>query len=242
LSERKNAGCPRVLGIDEHFFSRKDGYATTFVDLERGRVYDVVLGRSEASLEGYLNRLKGKELVEVVCMDLSNTYRAIVKKHFPKAKILADRFHVIRLVNHHFLSCWKQIDPVGSKNRGLLSLMRRHEHNLKSPEQKERLQGYLRENPALKAIYEFKQRLCRILLHKHCTVRKCRQLAREFLKAVDELIHSKLGPLVVLGETLRSWQEEIATMWRFTKNNGITEGLLGQDGINLAPGIRVQKL
>ena len=27
-----------------------------------------------------------------------------------------------------------------------------------------------------------------------------------------------------LGETLDSWKEEIACMWRFTRNNGITEG------------------
>ena len=27
-----------------------------------------------------------------------------------------------------------------------------------------------------------------------------------------------------LGQTLESWKEEIATMWRFTRNNGITEG------------------
>jgi len=224
LSEMKNAPCPKVLGIDEHFFSRKDGYATTLCDLGKNKVYDVVLGRSEASLEGYLNRLKGKESVEVVCMDLSSTYRSIAKKHFPKAKIVADRFHVIRLVNHHFLSCWKQIDPTHSKNRGLLSLMRRHEHNLKSPEQRERLQAYLKGNPALKVIYDFKQELCQILLHKHCKAYKCRRLAKRFLKAVDDLINSKLEPLVTLGETLRSWQEEIARMWRFTKNNGITEG------------------
>ena len=30
--------------------------------------------------------------------------------------------------------------------------------------------------------------------------------------------------LVQLGETLHSWSTEIATMWRFTRNNGITEG------------------
>lgn len=27
-----------------------------------------------------------------------------------------------------------------------------------------------------------------------------------------------------LGKTLYEWREEIARMWRFTKNNGITEG------------------
>jgi transposase len=48
------------MGIDEHFFSRKKGYATTIADLKTHRVFDVVLGRSESSLEGYLKRLKGK--------------------------------------------------------------------------------------------------------------------------------------------------------------------------------------
>jgi len=64
-------------------------------------------------------------------MDLASVYRALVRKYFPRARIVADRFHVIRLVNHHFLACWRQIDPSGAKHRGLLSLMRRHRHNLK---------------------------------------------------------------------------------------------------------------
>jgi transposase len=45
--------CPKVLGIDEHFFTRKKGYATTFCDLKKHRIFDVTLGRSEASLEPY---------------------------------------------------------------------------------------------------------------------------------------------------------------------------------------------
>jgi len=28
--------------------------------------------------------------------------------------IVADRFHVIRLLNHHFPACGREIDPVGS--------------------------------------------------------------------------------------------------------------------------------
>lgn len=50
-AEFEGAPCPRVLGIDEHFFSRKDGYATSLCNLQRHTVYDVVLGRSEAALE-----------------------------------------------------------------------------------------------------------------------------------------------------------------------------------------------
>jgi transposase len=119
--ERTSRQCPQILGIDEHFFTRRHGYATTFCDLKNHKVHDVVLGRSEASLESYLGRLEGKGLVRVVCMDLAASYRALVKKHFPQARIVADRFHVIRTVNHHFLACWKEIDPTGAKNRGLVS-------------------------------------------------------------------------------------------------------------------------
>ncbi len=215
--------CPPVLGIDEHFFTRRAGYATTFCDLKNHKVYDVVLGRSELALEGYLGALEGRERVRVVCMDLSSTYRALVRKHFPNAQIVADRFHVIRLINHHFLACWREIDPVGSRNRGLLSLMRRHRHNLK-PEQLTRLMNYLATHPALELIYRFKQRLCYLLLKKHRTRKQCRPLAARFLKAVHQLRQAGLPQLVALGDTLHTWSSEIACMWRFSRNNGITEG------------------
>jgi len=223
LAERSNAPCPRVLGIDEHFFSRKDGYATTFCDLRRHKIFDVVLGRSEASLQKFLEKLPGKDRVRVVCMDLASVYRALVRKYFPNAKIVADRFHVIRLINLHFLACWREIDPAGSKRRGLLSLMRRHRHNLK-PEQKLKLEAYFEQFPALRQIYRFKQRLCYLLLKKHRTRKQCAHLANRFLKALDQLRQSGLAQLVQLGHTLTSWSVEIATMWRFTRNNGITEG------------------
>ena len=223
FSERGGAPCPRVLGIDEHFFSRRAGYATTFCDLSGHKIYDVVLGRSEAALEQYLDKLVGKERVRLVCMDLSSTYRAIVRKHFPKARIVADRFHVIRLINLHFLTSWREIDPIGSKHRGLVSLMRRHRHNLK-PEQVAKLERYFEQFPPLREIYRFKQRLCYLLLKKHRTRQQCVPLIQRFLKAIEALKQSGLAALAILGETLGSWSAEIATMWRFTRNNGITEG------------------
>jgi transposase len=222
-AERTNSLCPAVLGIDEHFFSRRHGYATTFCDLKNHRVYDVVLGRSEASLEAYFQALEGKNAVRVVCIDLASVYRALIRKHFPNALIVADRFHVIRLVNHHFLNCWRELDPTGSKNRGLLSLMRRHRHNLRA-EQFEKLTAYLRTHPALEVIYRFKQRLCYLLLKKHRTRKQCRTLIPRLLRAIYELRQAGFAQLVTLGQTLASWTQEIVAMWRFTRNNGITEG------------------
>jgi len=215
--------CPQMVGIDEHFFTRRKGYATTLCDLKNHKVYDVVLGRSELALQAYFQRLEGKTEVQLVCMDLAPGYRALVTKHFPKARIVADRFHVIRIINHHFLACWRDLDPAGSKNRGLLSLMRRHRHNL-TPAQQEKLQAYLAAHPALELIYRFKQRLCYLLLKKHRTRQQCEALAPRFLRAVYQLRQAGLTQLVQLGETLHAWSQEIVAMWRFTRSNGITEG------------------
>ena len=181
------------------------------------------MGRSEAALESYLVKLKGKDRVRVVCMDLASAYRSLVRKHFPHAKIVADRFHVIRIINPHFLAGWREIDPTGSQNRGRLSLMRRHRHKL-TPEQVARLESYLEKSPVVHEVYRFKQRLCYLLLKKHRTRKQCVPLVPRFLKAIHQLPQAGLAQLVQLGETSNSWSLEIATMWRFTKNNAITEG------------------
>ena len=101
--------------------------------------------------------------------------------------------------------------------------MRRHRHNL-SPQQQDRLAAYLRAHPALELIYRFKQRLCYLLLKKHRTRKQCQKLIPRFLRAVYQLRQAGLAQLVQLGNTLASWSEEIAVMWRFTRSNGITEG------------------
>ncbi|MFM8314042.1 MAG: ISL3 family transposase [Deltaproteobacteria bacterium] len=224
IAEKKNNPFPRVLGIDEHFFSRKNGYATTFCDLSRRKVYDVVLGRSENALRPYLNSIENKKQVRVAVMDLSDTYRSIVKHHFPNALIVADRFHVIRLINHAFLRSWNQLDPIGRRNRGLLSLMRRKGLNL-SDSQRVNLKQYFEKHPGLEAIYDFKENLNALMCMKHQTARSLRKLIPQLLKAIDQLLECPIEALQTLGRSLQSWQTEIARMWRFTRTNSITEGL-----------------
>ena len=153
-------------------------------------------------------------------MDLSETYRKIVKQYFPNAKIIADRFHVIRLVNQHFLQVWNQQDPVGRKNRGLLSLMRRHHWNL-TPEQQQKLFQYLAQFPILQALYQAKQKLNSFLLLKKVPAKRAKKYIPEFLQLLDQFEES---PAKIIAQTIRSWLEPIVRMWRFSKSNGITEG------------------
>jgi transposase len=49
-------------------------------------------------------------------------------------------------------------------------------------------------------------------------------LIPRLLRAIYQLRQAGLPQLVALGNTLQSWSSEIAAMWHFTRNNGITEG------------------
>ena len=87
-----------------------------------------------------------------------------------------------------------------------------------------KLDEYLKNQPLIKQIYDFKQRLHRLLMIKHRTAKQCKRLIPLFLDKIDQLKGTALKPLETLGRTLYQWRDEIACMWRFTKNNGITEG------------------
>lgn len=221
--ELLNRPCPVVLGIDEHSFSKRQGFATTFCDLRKHKIFDIVPGRSEPALRDYLKQLPGKERVQVICMDLSSTYRSLIKKYFPNAKIVADRFHVIRLINQLSLRTFHQIDPTIKYQRGTLIALKTNTENL-TPARLLKRNSYLEQQPAIAAIFDFKHELQQLLRKKHCTAKECKQLLPQFLEMVKALKESAFQHLRTLGNTLFKWREEVVRMLRFTKNNGITEG------------------
>jgi transposase len=221
--EIKNQSCPSVLGIDEHFFSKKQGYATTFCNLKKNKIFDIVKGRSPKSLSDFLQKLPGKEAVKVICIDLSSTYRSLIKRYFPNAKIVADRFHVIRLMLHQCMQTYQEIDPKMKNQRGLLAALRTNPDNL-TPERLKRRDEYLRQQPAIQSIYQFKRKLHRVLMKKTMQARRCKKIIPVFLRMVTALKESPFKRLATLGKTLYEWQEEVVRMWRFSKSNGITEG------------------
>jgi transposase len=143
---------------------KKQGYATTFCNLKKHKIFDVVKGKSASDLKKYLERLPGKERVKVICIDLSSSYRHLIQRYFPNAKIVADRFHVIRLMLHQCMQTYQEIDPAIKNHHGLLAALRNNPENLTVQRQKTR-DEYLKQHPAIDAIYQFKQLLRRILMN-----------------------------------------------------------------------------
>jgi transposase len=222
-AERISLHCPLVLGIDEHTLHKGQRFATTFCDLRNHKVFDVFKGRSEADLIKFLRTLKGRERVRVVCIDLSSPYRSMIKRWFPNARIVADRFHVVRVIQTHFMDLCRQILPQIKNQRGPLALLRTAPERL-SADQQLRLQVLLAQSTALAALHERMHALRSLMNRKNRTRRQCRPLISRLLDFIRQLKDSNFSQLVTLAQTLHAWREEIACMWRFTKNNGITEG------------------
>jgi len=120
-------GLRKSLASANTFPRSKKCFATTLRDLQKHKVYDVVLGRSKAAMAAYLQRLEGKQDVGVVCMDLSSSYSAPVQKYLPNADNVSNRFHGIRLIGHYWIVGWHWTRSIissralllcyGSKNR-----------------------------------------------------------------------------------------------------------------------------
>ena len=221
--KRLSMRCPEILGIDEHRFNKRIGYMTTFCDLKKHRIFDVTQGKSTQDLASFLESLEGKERVKVVCMDMSDGYRSIIRRYFPNAKIVADRFHVVRLVLYHLIKTCQTIDEELKTKRGITKLLRMHASRL-TAKQSERLKAYFAKQKAIEAIYLFKEKMMTLLLHKKQTKIQCKEHIAQFLQTIEQLKQISFDSCKTLAKSLLHWQEEIVRMWRFSKSNGITEG------------------
>lgn len=165
----------------------------------------------------------GREKVQIVCMDLSDTYRNIVKRRFPNAKIVTDRFHVIRLVIYRFMEFCKQVQEEIKWKRHITYPLRKNAENL-STKERATLKELFIKKPVLEAAYDFKERLNHLLCRKKQTRKQCKHHIRELKEMMHTMKYNASQQFVTLAETMSKWFSPIIRMWRFTKNNGITEG------------------
>ena len=220
--KRKNDPWPKTIGIDEHSFCRNKKYghkefATIIVDHNNKRVKELIPGRISGQIQASLRHIPGRENVKNITMDLSVTYKSFAQDFFPNAKIVADKFHVLRLLNTALNKYRKQITghKKGMRIRKLLLM------NSKNMDYfiKREFEKWLLDYPELREIYYAKEMLFKLY---RCKGRKWAK--KVFVKLTDTLAHSKLKELKSLRKTLISWQKEILNYFESRITNARTEG------------------
>ena len=89
------------VSINEKAFQRGHSYATIVSDSARGVVIDIGEGRDKVSTKLLLNRLLAakKGAVATITTDMWKAYITTAQELFPKARLIHDRFHLIRYLN-----------------------------------------------------------------------------------------------------------------------------------------------
>src|SRR5262249_9497888 len=90
----------RHIAIDEIALAKGHRDLTVVMDLENGAVVFVGKGKGADALKPFWKRLRpSRARIEAVAMDMSAAYRQAVAAELPKAVIVFDHFHVIKLFN-----------------------------------------------------------------------------------------------------------------------------------------------
>ena len=88
---------PQVLSIDEFRGNTEYGkFQCILTDPVHKRIVDVLPTRYHAQIYDYLRSFSNRNQVKYFVMDMNREYMDIAKKLLPNAKIVIDRFHVVR--------------------------------------------------------------------------------------------------------------------------------------------------
>jgi transposase len=156
----------RRIAIDEIAVGKGHRYLTIVMDLESGAVVFVGDGKGADALKPFWKRLRPSGAkIDAVAMDMSAAYRGAVSTYLPKAKIVFDRFHVVKLFNEKLSdlrrSLYHQADDEQKKVlKGSRWLLLKNPENLDAEkDEAKRLEEALALNKPLATAYYLKDEL-----------------------------------------------------------------------------------
>jgi transposase len=220
LRERQNNPWPTTIGIDEHSFKRgyrRKEFVTVLVDYPGKKIFEVAEGKTADGLTATFAHISGRENVKNLVLDMCDPFKKFARENFPNAKLIADHFHVVRLLNPIINKTRTEItgDKRSNPIRKLLL------YNGKRLEYFERkaLYQWLDHHPKLKEIYHFKE-----ALHGLYRCRGYHRARRALIKLLDRMALSQLPEIKTLRRTLMKWKSEILNYFSTGLTNGRTEG------------------
>jgi transposase len=211
---------PQTIGIDEHSFRKNRGktqFASVLIDYPNKRMFEVVEGKTQAELALSLEHIPGRENVQNAIVDLCDPFKNFIRGHFPNARIIADKFHVLRLLTPALIK--KRYEITGTRadaraRRLLLCSSEKLDHW-----ERRAIWEYLEKFPELQELYRWKERL-----HRLYRTRGFERASQALQNLCDEMALSLLPEIKSLRRTLLKWRVEILNYFLTGLTNGRTEG------------------
>lgn len=232
LAKRKQAsqqkGLVRVLGMDEIALKKRHKqFALVLSDLERRHVIAVLPSREQSAIKEWFDTLSDEQVkaIRVVSMDMWRPYRSFVEQHISHARIVADRFHVMKQLNDQLTKARRQIqrnadDQTQEALKGSRWLLVTNRDEL-SDKQSQQLLDVLQADPQLRDAYLLKEEFRRIF-EKIQDEQKARRFLEAWILKVQATHNKYLQKFI---GTLRNWFDQILAYFDRRISNGFVEGM-----------------
>lgn len=154
------------IAIDEISIGKGHRYLTVVLDLRSGAVVFVGDGKGADALFPFWRKLKSAQAsIEAVAMDMSPSYISAVSEHLPKATIVFDHFHSIKMFNDKLAELRRDLQRDAKQAdrdvlKGTRWLLLKNPENLdEERNEKQRLEEALQLNKPLATAYYLKEDL-----------------------------------------------------------------------------------
>lgn len=216
----------RRIAIDEICIGKGHRYVTLVMDLDSGAIIFVGEGKSADSLAPFWKRLgRRRHRIEAVAMDMSSAYILAVRGNLPKADIVFDRFHVVKLMNEKLTTLRRQLFQRATADeksvlKGSRWLLLKNPENLREDRNEEaHLAAALELNEPLAQAYYLKEELRMFWEHTF------RWPAQLFLQSwCERAIATGLKPLRTMAKTLMRLEEGLLNYFKHRISSGPMEG------------------
>ena len=213
---------PQWMGIDELYLIKPRCVIT---NIQNNTVVDMLTNRNKDTVAKYLFQMKRRDKVQFVAMDMWAPYRDAVTAVMPQAKIVIDKFHVIKMANEAMEKARKGIraDLDLKQRRGLMHdrfVLSKRQHDLTDKEAFN-LDGWTKNYPVLGEAYRLKESFYAVY---EAFTSKEDALARYevWSKSVPPEIRPHFSDLI---RAFTNWQPWILNYFDHKVRNAYTESL-----------------
>ena len=88
---------PRIMGIDE--LKLAGDYRCVITNLATNNVFEMLEFRTQEHLKPFFKDMPDREAVEWVCTDMWRPFKQSFREYLPNAKLIIDKFHVVKMAS-----------------------------------------------------------------------------------------------------------------------------------------------
>lgn len=214
---------PKWLGIDEVHLLKN--YRCVITDVENKSVIDILRKRNKDTVISYLSKLQDIDNIELVAMHMWNPYKSAVNSVIPHAKIVIDKFHVVKLAN-------EALEKIRKANRQNVSTKERRQlmrdryvllsrrKDLNNFDDQIKLQVWTDKFPLLGQAYELKEQFFDI--YEAESIKEAYKLYQNWLLNVPKELIAYFDDLI---KAMNNWEEEVFNYFNYPITNAYTESL-----------------